>query len=64
MLTVLRFNEMKYGWWSDNLSTRMPDLDFKDVSDNLQRKLSISVPILCENRVGKVISGEKPIVVK
>ena len=42
----------------------MPDLYFKDISDNLQRKLSISVPVLCENRVGKEISGKKPIVVE
>ena len=27
----------------------MPDLDFKDISDNLQRKLSISVPVLCHD---------------
>ena len=42
----------------------MQDLDFKEISDNLQSKLSISVPVLCENRVGRVISGKKTIVVK
>ena len=50
---------MKYGWWSENLSIRIPGEDFRDFSETLQKKLSIRVPVLSVNLVGEVISEKK-----
>ena len=52
-------NDVKYGWWSENLSIRIPGEDFRDISEILQKKLLIRVPVLSVNLVGKVISGKK-----
>ena len=32
-------NDVKYGWWSENLSIRIPGEDFRDISETLQKKL-------------------------
>ena len=57
----LKSNDVKYGWWSKNLSIRIPGEDFKEISENVQKKLSIWVPgpVLSVNLVGKVISEKK-----
>ena len=53
-----KLNDVKYGWWSENLSIRISGEDFRDISETLQTKLSIRVPVLSVNLVGKVISGK------
>ena len=46
-------------WWSENLSKIIPGEDFRDIPETSQKKLSIRVPVLSVNLVGKVISGKK-----
>ena len=45
-----------YGWWSENICISIPDVGLQ-FDDNLQSKLSINVPFLCDNLVGSVIWG-------
>ena len=41
----------------------MPDVEVSELSDSLQKILSIRVPLLDENRVGYVIVGMKLFVI-
>ena len=36
----------KYGWWSDNLSERIPEVHFTVFENNLQNVSSIIVPLV------------------
>ena len=38
-----KLNDVKYDWWSKNVSIRIPGEDFRDISETLQKKLSIRV---------------------
>ena len=51
------FMKMKQGWWSDNLFMCIPACVFDIGVSNLQKMLSIRVPLLLVRRVGKVICG-------
>ena len=50
----------KYGWWSENLSVRIPEVHCTVFEDNLQNILSINVPFVSVSLVGNVIKGKKP----
>ena len=52
-------SDVKYGWWFKNVSIRFLGEDFRDISGTLQKKMSIKVPFLSVNVVGKVISEQK-----
>ena len=45
---------MKYGWWSDSCLVKMPGLGFIVDFVNLQKKLSIRVPLFLESLVESV----------
>ena len=51
------FRKVKYGWWSDNCLVKMPDLGFIVDLVNLQKKLSIRVPLFLESLIGSVMWG-------
>ena len=45
------------GWWPNNCLVKMPDLGFIVDLVNLQKKLSIRVPLFLESLVGSVMWG-------
>ena len=53
-----QFRKIKYGWWSEKLLIKMPEVTSKVVRVSLQKKLSINVPEVLENLVGNVILGK------
>ena len=55
------FRKVKYGWWSDNCLVKMPDLGFVVDLVNLQKKLSIRVPLFFGEPSRKCDVGVKAI---
>ena len=51
------FRKVKYGWWSHNCLGKMLVLGFIVDLVNMQKKLSIRVPIFLESLVGSVMWG-------
>ena len=58
------FRRMKYGWWSENLCVSIPARASIVMVVTLQKKLSIRVPLVSVNIVGRVILGRKLFVVR
>ena len=58
------FRRMKYGWWSENLCVSIPARASIVMVVTLQKKLSIRVPLVSVNLVGRVILGRKLFVVR
>ena len=50
-------NIIKHGWWSENLLVSIPAVLSRTDLLSLQKKLSIKVPVILVNLVGKVIRG-------
>ena len=56
-MSEIVFRKEKYGWRSDNCLVKMPDLGLIVDLINLQKKLSIRVPLFLESLVGSVMWG-------